>query len=390
MQITGKTRIRFILADPVEQVVASHKSNLRYEEEGLDIAVFPLAQQRGYHQTSAQVIHNSIEQTVVAEQAGFDAAWYAEHHFNNYSLSPSPLMTIAHVAGKTSKIRLGSAVCILPLYHPARFLAEVGFVDTVSGGRLELGVGSGYQEFEFARFGTNLADAPAIYNEFLDVLPMGLTQKTFSYSGKHIQIPDSAIAVRCTQQPMPPIWVTSGNPLTLGRAVRENHNLFVTALLGGNDALANLRERLEKIAGDNGKDLDRDVKFGLLRCGFASDKESEIQSYLDNARFQRRLSESLKFRTQQSDDGYLIKEVPSDTDMSLEQMRSNLPVGSVNEVIDKLLEEISILRPKHIALQTQLGDLDQNMMLRQIELWGERIIPAVRKEVERMAAPAAR
>ncbi|MGD9942107.1 MAG: hypothetical protein AB7L76_16485 [Burkholderiaceae bacterium] len=89
-----------------------------------------------------------------------------------------------------------------------------------------------------------------------------------------------------------------------------------------------------------------------------------------------------------AEDGYLIKEVPSDTDLNLEQMRRNLPVGSVNEVIDKLLEEISVLRPKHIALQTQLGDFDQKTMLKQIELWGSRIIPAVRKEIGRQALAA--
>jgi alkanesulfonate monooxygenase SsuD/methylene tetrahydromethanopterin reductase-like flavin-dependent oxidoreductase (luciferase family) len=351
----------------------------------MEFGVFILAQQRGYHQTSFEVIGNSIEQTVAAEQAGFNTAWYAEHHFNNYSLSPSPLMMVAHVAGKTSTIRLGTAVCILPLYHPARFLAEVGFVDTVSNGRLELGVGSGYQEFEFERFGTNLAEAGAIYNEFLDLLPAALTQKTFEYEGKYIRMPKSSIAVRCVQEPLPPMWVTSGNPLTLGRAVRDGHNLFVTVLLKGTEAIQDLRGRMEKIASDNGKDLDRDVKFGFLRCGYASDNKAEIDLYLQNALFQRRISESLKHRRQQSDDGYMIKEVPSETDLTMEQLRENLPVGSVNQVIDKLLEEISILRPKHIALQTQLGDFPQKTMLKQIELWGERIIPAVRKEVGNLA-----
>src|SRR5690606_32665146 len=155
---------------------------------------------------SQQVISNSVEQTVVAEQAGFDAAWYAEHHFNNYSLSPSPLMMVAHCAGRTSQIRLGTGVCILPLYHPARLLAEVGFVDTVSNGRLDLGIGSGYQEFEFERFGVKIADAFKIYNEFLDVIPKGLGQKTFEYEGEFLKIPPSSIAVRCIQDPMPPIW----------------------------------------------------------------------------------------------------------------------------------------------------------------------------------------
>lgn len=347
----------------------------------MEFGVFILAQQRGYHQSSAQVINNSIEQTVAAEQAGFNTAWYAEHHFNNYSLSPSPLMTVAHAAAKTSRIRLGTAVCILPLYHPARFLAEVGFVDTVSNGRLELGVGSGYQQFEFERFGVQLEESGAIFNEFLDVIPKGLTQKIFEHDGKFLKIPPSSIAVRCVQDPMPPLWITSGNPVTLGRGVRENHNLFVTALLKGNDAIAELRGRLEKVADDNGKDLDRDVKFGFLRCGYASDNNAEIDAYLDCARFQRRISESLKFRRAQSDDGYMVKEVPSETDPTFEQLRKNLPVGSVNEVIDKMLEEISILRPKHIALQTQLGDFDQKTMLKQIDLWGDKIIPAIRKEI---------
>ena len=347
----------------------------------MEFGVFILAQQRGYHQSSQQVIHNSIEQTVVAEQAGFNTAWYAEHHFNNYSLSPSPLMMVAHMAGKTRSIRLGTAVCILPLYHPARLLAEIGFADTVSNGRLDLGVGSGYQEFEFERFGVNIDESFEIFNEFMDLIPKGLTQKIFEHEGKFLKVPPSSIAVRCVQNPMPPVWVTSGNPSTLGRGMRENHNLFVTALLGGNDAITALRERLVSVAQDNDKDLDEDVKFGFLRCAFASDNPTEIDHYLDNARFQRRISESLKHRRAQSDDGYMVKEVPSPTDPTFEQLRQNLPVGAVNQVIDKLLEEISILRPKHIAVQTQLGDCDQKTMLRQIELWGEKIIPAIRKEI---------
>ena len=122
----------------------------------------------------------------------------------------------------------------------------------------------------------------------------------------------------------------------------------------------------------------RGIKSDLNRAGVTPD---EIDAYLQCALFQRRISESLKYRRSQSDDGYMIKEVPYETDPSIEQLRSNLPVGSVNQVIDRMLEEISILKPKHIAIQTQLGDFDQKTMLRQIELWGDKIIPAIRKEL---------
>ncbi|TIY07471.1 MAG: LLM class flavin-dependent oxidoreductase, partial [Mesorhizobium sp.] len=106
----------------------------------------------------------------------------------------------------------------------------------------------------------------------------------------------------------------------------------------------------------------------LLRCCYASDNEEEINSYLDNARFQRRLSEALHQRRQQSHDGYLLRETPTQQDLSLEAMRKNLPIGSVNRVIDRLLEEIDILKTDQIAVQTQLGDFDQKTMLRQLEL----------------------
>jgi alkanesulfonate monooxygenase SsuD/methylene tetrahydromethanopterin reductase-like flavin-dependent oxidoreductase (luciferase family) len=346
----------------------------------MEFGVFILAQQRGYHQTSQQVINNAVEQTVAAEAAGFDTAWYAEHHFNNYSLCPSPLMMVAHCAGLTKRIRLGTAVCVLPLYHPARLLGEIGFADTVSNGRLDLGIGSGYQQFEFDRFGVDLKDSHSLFAEFYDVLEAGMRERIFSYAGQHLQIPPTAIAVRTVQTPMPPIWVTSGHAETLGRAVSDNHNLFVTALLNGLDAIKALRERLEGIAAKEGRSID-DTRFGFLRCAYASDNDSEVTSYLDNARFQRRLSESLKFRRAQSDDGYLIKEEAGPNDMSLETMRKNLPVGSVNQVIDRMLEEISILKPTHIAVQTQLGDFDQRTMLRQIELWGSKIIPAIRHQL---------
>lgn len=344
----------------------------------MEFGVFLLAQQRSYRQSSSEVIKNSVEQTVVAEQAGFDMAWFPEHHFNNYALSPSPLMMCAHAAAKTTTIRLGPAVCVLPLYQAPRFLAEVGLVDTLSDGRLELGIGSGYQQFEFERFGTHLSVAAQTVAEYMDLIPLALTQKYFEYHGKIIDIPRSSLNVKCVQDPMPPLWVTTNNPELRARAMREGYNQFVTVMLNGLDAIRTLRDKMEEAGELAGVNVDQ-TKFGFLRCGYASDNDAEIDHYLDCARFARRLSESLRDRRQESDDGYLMQEVPLQEELSLEQMRANLPVGSVNQVIDRMLEEIEILKPGHIALQTQLGDFDQKTMLRQIELWGDKIIPAIKK-----------
>ena len=344
----------------------------------MEFGAFILAAQRGYHQTSDQVIRNSIEQAIASEAAGFDVAWFAEHHFNNYSLVPSPLMMVAHLAGVTKTIRLGTAVCVLPLYQPQRLLSEIGFADIVSGGRLELGVGSGYQQFEFERFGVNVDDAPTVFSEYFDIIQKGLNQKIFEHDGKHIKIPPTAISVRTVQQPTPPIWIAAGSARSMSRGYREGHNLFVTAFHQGLDGLAKLRDTLTEAATSVGK-RKTDAKVALLRCAYASENPAEVESYLDNARFQRRLSEALAQRRQQSTDGYLLVETPTQNDLSFETLRKNLPVGGVNRVIERLIEEIETLRPDQVTVQTQLGDFDQKTMLRQIELWGERIIPAVNR-----------
>jgi alkanesulfonate monooxygenase SsuD/methylene tetrahydromethanopterin reductase-like flavin-dependent oxidoreductase (luciferase family) len=121
------------------------------------------------------------------------------------------------------------------------------------------------------------------------------------------------------------------------------------------------------------------IRLAFLRCAYASEDNAEVDRYLECARFQRRLSESLSKRRQQSEDGYLLKEMPTEADMSIADMRRNLPVGSVNYVIERLIEELSILKPDQIAIQTQLGDFDHSTMLRQIELWGSKVIPAVQR-----------
>jgi alkanesulfonate monooxygenase SsuD/methylene tetrahydromethanopterin reductase-like flavin-dependent oxidoreductase (luciferase family) len=102
---------------------------------------------------------NAVEQVKAAEANGFEIAWFAEHHFSNYCVCPSPLMMLARLAGETRRIKLGSAVVVTPLYHPVRLISEIGMIDALTHGRLALGVGSGYQPYEFERFGEDLTDS---------------------------------------------------------------------------------------------------------------------------------------------------------------------------------------------------------------------------------------
>jgi alkanesulfonate monooxygenase SsuD/methylene tetrahydromethanopterin reductase-like flavin-dependent oxidoreductase (luciferase family) len=346
----------------------------------MDFGIFILMQQRNKHKTSHQILRDAVEQTRLADELGFGGAWYAEHHFSNYGMCSSPLTMIAHCAAATKKIRLGTGIVVAPLYTPSRLIADAAMVDQLSEGRLNLGIGSGYQQFEFERFGVSLDSAKQRTMEILDMLELGLKEPKFSYDGEYYHQPMSAISQRAVQKPMPPLWITSADPAFIARAVRSDHHVFVSGGDGGVEKLHQTRALIDKVALGEGKDPAQ-VRVGLLRAAYASDNKSEVDRYLDCARYQRRVALSLKRRTAQIADDYQVQETMVEGEPTIEEMRALLPVGPVDLVIEKLVREIRALKPVHYCFQTQMGDFDHPTMLRQLELWAKVIIPAVQREI---------
>ena len=193
--------------------------------------LFSLMQKRDDSWGDRQVYDGLLEQVRLAEQIGMETAWFAEHHFNNYSLCPSPLVVVGYCAGHTERIRLGTAVVVLPLYEPARLVQEIALVDVLSNGRLVLGVGSGYQPLEFERFRVDIDDRVAQSMEMLDIIELGLTQEQFSYDGRFYTLGPTQISVRPIQKPLPEIWVAGlmSNPDVQERVAMSGYVPFLTS-----------------------------------------------------------------------------------------------------------------------------------------------------------------
>ncbi|MGH7343185.1 MAG: LLM class flavin-dependent oxidoreductase, partial [Candidatus Rokuibacteriota bacterium] len=169
----------------------------------MDFGIFNLMGSREVDKPTAQVFGEVAEQTRLADELGYTIAWFAEHHFSNYCLCASPLMMVAHCASVTKNIRLGTAVVVLPLYNPARLAAEIATADALSNGRLMLGIGAGYQPYEFERFGVDIAQNLEMTDEFCDILDLAFSRDFFSYQGKHYRMPDTHIPARPVQNPLP-------------------------------------------------------------------------------------------------------------------------------------------------------------------------------------------
>ena len=217
----------------------------------MKFGLFNLMTQRDSNVSPEAVVRDTVAMVQLADQAGFDIAWFAEHHFSNYSLCPSPLMMAAHCAGLTKRIRLGAAVLVLPLYNPMRMVQEIGLLDVVSGGRAVIGIGSGYQRYEFERFGLQLEDRGAMFHEMWDIMEMALTQGEVEYRGRYYNLPPSPVAMRPLQKPMPEIFVTGMAPDVLQRTARGGHTPFVTAGWRGLPMLRQLRSEASEASEEN-------------------------------------------------------------------------------------------------------------------------------------------
>ena len=174
-----------------------------------------------------------------AEQLGFDSVWLAEHHGSQYGSMPSGAVAAAAVAKITEKMRIGLAVSILPFNNPVRIAEDYAMVDVISGGRLDMGVGRGYQPREFKHLG--LADKQAhsreIFEESLDIL-IGLWEnESFSYHGRYFQLDDVRLTPRPVQKPRPPITVAAISPSTFELVGKYGLNVMVTPTLMSLDEL---------------------------------------------------------------------------------------------------------------------------------------------------------
>src|SRR5215510_2737771 len=155
-------------------------------------------------QAAATRYQETIEQIVYAEELGFDTAWLAELHFNPlFSVMPAPLILAGAVAQRTRRIRLGTAVLLLPLQHPLRTAEEAAVVDLLSQGRLELGVGRGMIAIHFQGFNVPREESRARFEEALTIIKQAWTQETCRFAGKYFHVPETAVVPKPLQRPPP-------------------------------------------------------------------------------------------------------------------------------------------------------------------------------------------
>src|SRR5437879_3386757 len=200
--------------------------------------------------SSQEIYTRGLEIAQAAEALGFGNVWLAEHPSSTYGYLCRPTQLATYIAAKTKRIRVGTAVIVVPLHHPLVIAEEIATLDLLAGGRVDVGLGRGYQPYEFERFGLELESGRARWEESIDILLKALSGTPFSYDGKFFKIPETMVFPQPLQQPRPPIWITAQSPESVEAAVRRGFNLLTGGFGVPIERMAALRRLLARRVGE--------------------------------------------------------------------------------------------------------------------------------------------
>ena len=172
-----------------------------------------VASSAGEATSAAQHIDNLRQQTVLAEELGFEAMWLGEHHFGPYGIGdlPNPILLGADLAARTSTIRIGQMANIAPWWHPIRLAEDLAILDNMTGGRVEVGFGRGIWPYEGPQFHPNAdprkdAENRELFRETVEVVREIWTNEFFSYRGSNFSFPVDGTVFSHPKYPSNPAW----------------------------------------------------------------------------------------------------------------------------------------------------------------------------------------
>src|SRR5215813_14465758 len=189
--------------------------------------------QKSPETSEAEAFAQSFELVDAAERWGLDAMWLAELHFEpDRSVLASPMILAAAIAQRTRRMKIGTAVQVLPLCHPLRLAEEAATVDQISDGRLIFGVGRSGFAHTYATYGVDYAESRERFAETLQIVKRAWTEERFSYNGKFFSYDNVAVVPKPGQNPYPPIRIAATSSDTYAAIGAMGHAIFVAVRLG--------------------------------------------------------------------------------------------------------------------------------------------------------------
>jgi len=304
----------------------------------------------------------SVEQCILAKKVGFDSIWVEEHHGNELYL-PSPITALAGLSQHVRGMEVGTAVAVLPLYHPVRFASDGAILDILSGGKFIAGVAVGYRENDFKIFGVDLADRAGRMNESLEIISRLWQGEKLDFAGKYFKLTNFKLEPQPIMKPRPPIWVGGWVDQAIERAARWD--LWFPGPVG---TITYVTQGLEKYKAYLSK-------YGKEFRGFALMRETHVADS-DEIAF-KNIEEPIKHMYgedySKSTHPLLGRKELTIQEWAEDRFIAGSPSGVIEQV-DKL-KKLGVI---HLVLRISLRKLPHKKVMESIRLFGEKVIPYFR------------
>ena len=340
----------------------------------MDIGTFLLMQSPSAR-SSQEIYDRGLEQAQAAEALGFRNIWLAEHHFSTYGYLSRPLQLATYIAAKTKKLRVGTAVIVVPLHHPLVIAEEIAMTDILSGGRLDIGLGRGYQRYEFERFGLKLDADGQRWDESLDIIVKSFEGKPFSYEGKLFKVPETSLFPQPLQKPHPPIWITAQSQYSLEAAARRGFNVLTGGFGVPMERLAEFGGHFKRVTAEM-KPAERPL-VGVQRAVYVTKDQTDAREAAEQARWNMRVTLSLRNNYERVENGHAIP-VPAKTEPDIDDLLDRYLVIGTPDTVTRQIQRIrEVVGISHFNCSFWFGDLDQKRVLRSMELFSREVMPAL-------------
>jgi probable F420-dependent oxidoreductase len=315
-------------------------------------------------------IDEVIAEAQLAEASGFDSCFFGEHHQDRDGFLPSPLIVATAVAARTSRLRVGTSVILLPLHHPVRVAEDAITLDLVSKGRVTIGVGVGYQAADFAAFNVPMADRATLFEESVEILRRCWSGERFSFKGKHYTLQDVQIRPRPIQPGGPPLWIGASVPAAARRAGR-----VADGLVGTPSTSLESATRLVDVYKDAARQAGRPPRVIMMRDAWVARTRAEA-----DAVYGPHVMTAYEYYWQQRLEEF--REFPADAKFTLELLAPNrLILGEPETCVREFHRwheatgaDYFLLRLRH----AHSGGPAHDKILDAIRLFGERVLPHCR------------
>jgi natural product biosynthesis luciferase-like monooxygenase protein len=328
-----------------------------------------------------RIYRDALEQTVLAEELGFSSVWLAEHHFSNYGILPHLPTFGAAVAARTERIRIGTAVVVLPFGHPLRIAEEIAMLDVLSDGRVDLGVGRGYQPMEFAALGVAPDDAQEIFDESLAIMRAAWSDGPVEFEGRHFQIHDVDVLPKPVQPGGPPVRIAAVSSRTFERMGRRGEAIMLSPNFTPVETTKASLAAYYDAAREEGHDLSTMPPPPLLQQVYIDDDDAVAKSEPEpySTWFFARMGSLLP--SQSGDLGAQYREykkiAESVNTVTYERIvKEGAAFGDAESIIERLRFLEDQLGVEEIVCWFNFGDLAHERVLANMKMFADRVIPA--------------